>query len=203
MTSIEKKHPHVARTNSRRKQVLDAASSCFSRRGFHAASMADISKAAGMSAGHIYNYFASKEAIIIAFVQQNIERVNMLLLDLGQQEDPLQALIDCNYNQVMECLDPMVWALPLEIFSEASRNPVIAGLLQQSDRQSRSQFLTILKTARIARGLPADERMLDGRINALIAMYEGIAVRAVHDPDVDGEALANGMRVALTALLLE
>jgi AcrR family transcriptional regulator len=202
MTPIEKNHPHAARTNSRRKQVLDAAESCFSRRGFHAASMADISRAAGMSAGHIYNYFDSKDAIIAAFVMKNMERVTNLMQDLAQREDPLQAVVDNAGEHVLESLDPKTWVMPLEIFAEASRNPAIAEMLHCADQRSRQLFLSIIKDARIKRGLPADEEMLEGRLNAMIAMYQGLPVRAVHNPDMKVEPLIAGFRIVLTALLL-
>ena len=54
--------------DARRDQILDAAAECFSKKGFHAASMSTISKTAGMSVGHIYHYFQNKEAIIAALV---------------------------------------------------------------------------------------------------------------------------------------
>ncbi|MGK5078438.1 TetR/AcrR family transcriptional regulator [Janthinobacterium sp. HLX7-2] len=202
MNQVEKKHPDSERANTRRKQVLDAAESCFSRRGFHGASMAEISKAAGMSAGHIYNYFDSKDAIIAAFVMQNMERVSNLMQDLAQREDPLQAVIDNAGEHVLESMDPKVWVMPLEIQSEASRNPAIASMLQCADRRSRQLFLSIVKEGRIKRGLPADEEMLEGRINTLIAMYQGLPVRVLHNPDIKVEPLIAGFRIVLTALML-
>ncbi len=48
----------------RRQQILDAAVDCFATRGFHATSMQDIFKAAGLSAGAVYRYFPSKAALI-------------------------------------------------------------------------------------------------------------------------------------------
>lgn len=202
MNQVEKRHPDPERANTRRMQVLDAAESCFSRRGFHGASMAEISKAAGMSAGHIYNYFDSKDAIIAAFVMKNTERVSNLMQDLAQREDPLQAVIDNAGEHVLESLDPKTWVMPLEIFAEASRNPAIAEMLHCADRRSRQLFLSIIKDARIKRGLPADEDMLEGRLNAMIAMYQGLPVRVVHNPDVKVEPLIAGFRIVLTALLL-
>ena len=202
MNQVEKKHPDPERANTRRMQVLDAAESCFSRRGFHGASMAEISKAAGMSAGHIYNYFDSKDAIIAAFVMKNTERVSNLMQDLAQREDPLQAVIDNAGEHVLESLDTKTWVMPLEIFAEASRNPAIAEMLHSADRRSRQLFLSIIKDARIKRGLPADEEMLEGRLNAMIAMYQGLPVRVVHNPDVKVEPLIAGFRIVLTALLL-
>lgn len=54
----------------RREEILDAAIRSFREKGFHAASMSSIAKAFGMSAGHIYNYFDSKEDIIEAIVNR-------------------------------------------------------------------------------------------------------------------------------------
>lgn len=57
-------------TAARRKQILDAAATCFRRDGFRGASMANISLTAGMSTGHIYHYFESKAAIIEAVIER-------------------------------------------------------------------------------------------------------------------------------------
>jgi len=53
-------------TLDRRTQILEAAVVCFAKRGFHQASMHDISAEAGISVGLIYRYFQNKEAVIAA-----------------------------------------------------------------------------------------------------------------------------------------
>ena len=201
MSFCGKKHSDQERASSRRKQVLDAAECCFGRSGFHGASMAEISKAAGMSAGHIYNYFDSKDDIIAAFVQQNMDRVSAIMRDLEQQDDPLQAVLDAIEKHVHEALDPCIWKLPLEIYAEASRNPKIAQLVQQADQHSRAQFVAILKAGRETRGLVANDAQLDSRCDVLIAIFEGLPLRALHHPSLDEGAVAAAVRLAVAPLL--
>ena len=49
---------------ARRQEILEAARSVFVTRGCDAASMQQIAKAAGVSAGNIYRYFPNKEALV-------------------------------------------------------------------------------------------------------------------------------------------
>jgi AcrR family transcriptional regulator len=200
--NTEKKHPDQERTSNRRKQVLEAAECCFRRSGFHGASMSEISKAAGMSAGHIYNYFDSKDAIIGTFVEQNIERISAIMLDLKQRDDPLQAILDDVERYVHDNLHTGTWVLPLEIFAEASRNPAVATLLQDADRHSRGALRTVLKLGREKRGLANDDALLDGRIEALISMFQGLHLRALHNPTLDEVATVAAFRLMLGPLLL-
>ncbi len=73
-TCLREQKPEGARADVRRHQILSAAARCFRERGFHGASVSQISKAAGMSAGHMYHYFENKEAIILSeIVDQDLE----------------------------------------------------------------------------------------------------------------------------------
>jgi len=202
MTSIEKKRGDQERTQSRRKQVLDAAEICFGSSGFHGASMAEISKAAGMSAGHIYNYFDGKDAIIASFVQQNVERVSMLIHDLRQKDDPLQAMLDDIDQNVLNVLQPGVWKLPLEIWAEASRNPAIAAMSQEADLHARMELRSVLKLGRTLRGWATDEAQLDARIEVMIAIFQGLHSRVVLNPALDVPGVTEAARVAIGVLLI-
>lgn len=55
--------------------MLDAAVEMFSRRGYHAASMDDISEAAGVSKPMIYAYLGSKEELFTACIRREIGRL--------------------------------------------------------------------------------------------------------------------------------
>lgn len=52
----------------RREEILAAAKAVFASRGFHATTIADVAKAAGISYGSIYWYFDSKDALFHALM---------------------------------------------------------------------------------------------------------------------------------------
>ena len=54
--------------NAKRRQIVDGARSVFLARGFDAASMGDIAKAAGVSKGTLYVYFKDKDELFGAIV---------------------------------------------------------------------------------------------------------------------------------------
>ncbi|HZP44208.1 MAG TPA: TetR/AcrR family transcriptional regulator [Candidatus Binataceae bacterium] len=63
------------RPDNRRELLLDAAARLFSDEGFHAASMRDIAKAAGMLSGSIYYHFESKEELLLAIYEEGARRL--------------------------------------------------------------------------------------------------------------------------------
>jgi AcrR family transcriptional regulator len=55
--------------SAKRRQIVDGARHVFLAKGFDAASMMDIAKAAGVSKGTLYVYFKNKEELFAAIVQ--------------------------------------------------------------------------------------------------------------------------------------
>jgi len=62
-----------------RRRILGAAKVAFRRNGFLKASMRDIARDAGISAGNIYNYFSGKDELLRAVVQPVIYRFHLML----------------------------------------------------------------------------------------------------------------------------
>jgi len=85
--------PQIESSNpDRRSQILDAALVCFAKRGFHQASMHDISAEAGISVGLIYRYFENKEAVISAMADRHKEEIGDMLERARQAPTLLESL---------------------------------------------------------------------------------------------------------------
>ena len=137
------------RAEQRRDQVLDAAEQCFLAEGFHGASMARIAAAAKMSVGHIYQYFASKDAVIIALRERrfaDFERVLLAAERDGERggEGDASAQIETWIAQFGWWLDPARAPLTLEIMAEAGRNPAVAAV----DEYVARAALQLIESAR-------------------------------------------------------
>ncbi|MGL4312322.1 MAG: TetR/AcrR family transcriptional regulator [Paracoccaceae bacterium] len=57
-------------------EILDRIKAVFAARGFDGASMQDLARAAGMSAGNFYRYFPSKLAIIAALIERDMSEID-------------------------------------------------------------------------------------------------------------------------------
>jgi len=105
MTDAIQQQLIAARTN----QILDAATIVFSEKGFHATTIRDIARRAGIADGTIYNYFDSKPSLLLgifdrmrASIMQQVPRP--VLADLDARtilrtllHHPLLALQDDNF----------------------------------------------------------------------------------------------------------
>jgi len=70
---------------AKRTQILDGAHIVFSRMGFDAASIADITQEAGVSKGTIYVYFDDKEDLFQALIERQRESLFEFLRQILQQ----------------------------------------------------------------------------------------------------------------------
>lgn len=54
--------------STKRAHILDAAARIFAEKGFHATTVRDVAKAAGVADGTIYNYFENKTALLLGLI---------------------------------------------------------------------------------------------------------------------------------------
>jgi len=136
----------------RADRILTAAMGLFHQSGFDAVRMEDIAARAEVSAGTVYNYFATKGDVLLALVTLEVEEV----LDLGatvvatpprRLAEALDALIGGYYEHSLTYLTKDLWrqAIALTIGAPGTRFSLIyAGL----DDRLRAQVTDLLTACR-------------------------------------------------------
>ena len=66
---------------ARRSEILQAATLCFSRSGYHESTIDDIAEQAGLSKGAVYWHFAGKRDLFLALVDDIVRGIKRQLAD--------------------------------------------------------------------------------------------------------------------------
>jgi TetR/AcrR family transcriptional regulator, repressor for uid operon len=122
--------PQLDTLPDRRTQILEAAVACFAKRGFHQASMHDISAEAGISVGLIYRYFANKEAVISAMADRHKKEIHDLLERAREAPSLLESLEILFTAHCCENSPKVQSAFVVDLYAECSRNPRVADLVR-------------------------------------------------------------------------
>lgn len=170
-------------TANRRTRILDAAERCFSRDGFHRTTMQAICKEAGISAGALYVYFPSKEALIEGLIARDRDQIVAQFAQADGGSDVLGAIADllktCIFAQPKAKA-----ALCIEIGAEATRNPAIAQTMSRFDFEIHASLRGLLAQAQAA-GRIAPEAPLDDIVVAMALIGDGLFWRRAVDPLFD------------------
>src|SRR6266498_2222476 len=129
-TSCLMAQPQTESSSDRRTQILDAALVCFAKRGFHQASMHDISAEAGISVGLIYRYFENKDAVISAMADRHKQEIHEVLERARQAPTLLESLEILFTAHCCENEPRVISAFVVDLYAEASRNPHVADLVR-------------------------------------------------------------------------
>jgi AcrR family transcriptional regulator len=117
----------------RREQILAGARACFLRKGFHAASTAEISAEAGVSVANLYQYFPTKEELVQALVEEDLHS-DLALLHMIDEAATLAEGLERTTDLAISDPDMQDYGrLRLEILAEAARNPAIAEIVRRAD----------------------------------------------------------------------
>jgi TetR/AcrR family transcriptional repressor of uid operon len=191
------------RALARRQQVLDAAAECFRRRGFHAASMAEIAKTAGMSPGHIYNLFENKDEVIAGIVERDCDELMARIAKLQQEEDVLQTMLAETERAIDESTVVADAALELEVLAEASRNPELAAVVHRTQALVHQKGLDLIRQCLGPEADKLSPEEVRGRALMLSALFNGLTALSVRQADLKPQmqVMAPIMRRLLRVLL--
>ncbi|PYL86001.1 MAG: hypothetical protein DMF17_06960 [Verrucomicrobia bacterium] len=162
----------------RRTQILDAALVCFAKRGFHQASMHDISAEAGISVGLIYRYFENKEDVISAMADRHKKQIHEILERARQAPSLLESLEVLFTAHCSKDAPHITAAFVVDLFAEASRNPRVAELVRDVCETTRNGVTDLIARSPEVQNAPRD--LTPRQIAELIfAVNDGMLMREV------------------------
>ena len=174
-----------------RAQILDVALRLFTERGYEGTSIRDLSDALGMTKSALYYHFPSKEAIVMAVVDERrgeLEELKTWVSAQPRTPDLLQRTalrwIDSTTPQRLQGLR----------FAHANR-PVMARLATQQQASFRDWFHDIVTLA-----LPADASVTDRLIGLMALDTVSSAMFAARNSTAQTEDILAAARAATIAL---
>lgn len=182
----------------KRRQVLEAAAQCFARNGFQGASISQICAEAGMSAGHLYHYFPSKEAIVEAMVDANLERAANRFGETAKGKSILDALVAHLERSAPD--DGRGTSLLFDMFAEAGRNPTMARILGEHSHGMQALLVDLLR-----RGQERGEvdPSLDAGVVApvLVSLVDGVKTLTLRNPHLPPRSYREVLRTLISRFL--
>jgi AcrR family transcriptional regulator len=144
---------------ARRQQILDAARVCFIRNGFHATSMQEVIRAAGLSVGAVYRYFPSKNELVMALAEQVIEGVTSTFDEVLAADPPIP-LAEA-MQRAVDSVEPNtgpdgMLRLAIQVWAEALRDPALAEFVQRVYKRMQDSFVGLAERAIASGELPPD-----------------------------------------------
>lgn len=168
-------------------QILNGARKCFIQRGFHASSISEISVAAGVSIANIYQYFAGKDALIIALIELDLQRHQSLISQFWGSDFSRKAIEALLADIFLTREGHAVAVLRAEIASEGARNPHVAELLRDSESGLINSVHSKIREAQ-TRGQISSELDPGAVTDRLSLVFEGLMRLYLFSP-MDGKNL--------------
>lgn len=195
----------TSKADAKREEILRGAAACINEKGVRAAGIADICERLKISPGHLYYYFKSKEAIVLALLDLHRESVLDDQRRLAERPDSLDAILSPEqFDRRRLAAEGYLDAGALwELYGEAERTPgPIADKLKQHWAETQAMVRLILEDNQ-TRGRIRAEADLD-LVLTLISMYVvTVQLADVFDPGFSQARYQTTVRMALKPYLVE
>ena len=119
-------------TDERKSQIINAAEDVFTKKGFAEARMDDIAEETGLSKGTLYNYFKSKDDLIIAILDRIFQREFRVFGEMDYSEKSATETISIFVDTIAKDIKLMLRLMPIayEFLALAFRNKTVQKALK-------------------------------------------------------------------------
>jgi AcrR family transcriptional regulator len=190
-------------SDRRSREILRAACTCLSERGYAATTISEIAAEAGVSRGLLHYYFKNKEELLAEAVRVNGEASLRLIKEIFAQSQSVSDLAS-GLTRILRSMitgDPTFPNLGLECWAVSRESQVIADELRRLYDQARGEFQRGLGDA-VQRGVIDPGIPLGGLAALLVGVTDGLALQFLLKPELASEERTwKAVEMAASALL--
>ena len=165
----------------RRDRVVEVAAEVLRERGLEETRIADVAARAGMSAGHVMYYFASKDQLLLEAVRASEDRfyaeVVAELGSIGSARTRLLRLIDLWCPPGVAGQTPAAWVLWPDLWARSLRDPSLAAYRESADRRWVAFVADLVREGRRSGDFAAADAVRFAQ--QLAALMDGLALRVM------------------------
>ncbi len=126
-----------------RQRILEAARQLFASRGFEACTTRQIADAAGIASGTLFNYFATKEAVLACLAAEAVAEVYRDFEVGSAQEDSLEEELFAFVAAGLRKLKPLRKQLP--VLLETTLNPLATAAGDEAQGLRQAHLETVAR----------------------------------------------------------
>jgi AcrR family transcriptional regulator len=182
MTAV-KRLTRAEKQAATRVALLDSAAAVFTKRGYEAATLEEITEAAGFSRGAFYSNYDSKEELFLTLIESRIqgrlEDIAAAFQDGETAEERIRA--GGRYLDSLVGKDRQWCLLYMEFWGRAVRDPKLRRRFAAQYDAWRTGIAHIIETQSQELGVTFDASPRE-LASALIALFEGHVLQRLIDP---------------------
>ena len=192
------------RSEQTRAQLVEAARKVFLRRGFHGASLDEISAEAGYTTGAVYSRFGGKDELFLAVMDEHLERRTRLYAEAALAADDFESA----HRAVMRAAvaagreEPGWTPLLMEFWTHAARRDELRAAVAERNQRNLDASAGLQVTVAERHGMTL-LRSPQEMQRAVTAMARGLSLERQIAPDAELEALFEDCVLALLRAFTE
>ena len=161
---------------ARRALIEQAASELFAQRGYHATSIDEVAKRAGVTAPVVYDHFASKQDLHRRLLERHYAELRALWREQLLGEEPAEHRIPRAIDAWLEYVEshPYAWRM---LFRDTTGEPQVQAIHDDVIAQSRAAVMPLfLRERGIENVADADADALEMAWEVMRAVLQGLAL---------------------------
>jgi AcrR family transcriptional regulator len=164
-----------------RERLIAAGYRVLSEKGYEATTVKEVAHVAGVSPGLFHYYFASKDALLLAVLNEAGTRYGRMMRDLRAAtpaESVPEAVVVASRERVTQ--EPEWYRLRYELFALGLRNPTFLPVLGELLAHIRQMFARALLDI-----TDRNEAQANAAAAIMLACFDGLALQQLAQPSAD------------------